>query len=154
MKNGFTLIELLVVVLIVGILSAIAIPQYTRAVEKSRVSEAVSVLRSMKDAQQAYRLINGEYASDINKLEIEFPGNDVMVSGDSRKNTKYYSYRAISGPDFYGVANRIPTNQYYIVIGSLRGFICRPYSDRGTDLCKSFGGASAGESGFESYFIY
>ena len=70
---GFTLIELLVVVLIIGILSAIALPEYTKAVEKSRVSEAVTQLRNLLIAQKAYKLANAGYATDLTMLDIELP---------------------------------------------------------------------------------
>jgi len=71
-NRGFTLIELLVVVLIVGILAAIAIPQYFKAVEKSRMSESMSVITSIKAAQERYLAGTGAYASDFNNLDISY----------------------------------------------------------------------------------
>ena len=58
-KNaGFTLIELLVVVLIIGILSSVALPQYQRTVLKSRAAEAWSTLGAIQTAVAAYCLEN------------------------------------------------------------------------------------------------
>ena len=63
-KQAFTLIELLVVVLIIGILAAVALPQYKKAVVKSRVATILPILSSMLKAQEAYYLENGNYTSD------------------------------------------------------------------------------------------
>lgn len=58
--KGFTLIELLVVVLIIGILSSVALPQYTKAVEKSRQAEAWTTLKSINDAIKIYQMEKGD----------------------------------------------------------------------------------------------
>ena len=51
-QKGFTLIELMIVVAIIGILAAIAIPQYQNYVAKSQVSEAGTMLEQLKTNQQ------------------------------------------------------------------------------------------------------
>ena len=72
-KQAFTLIELLVVVLIIGILAAVALPQYTKAVEKSKATQALALIKTVVQAQDAYHLANGTYAQSFDELAVDIP---------------------------------------------------------------------------------
>ncbi|MBQ4493192.1 MAG: prepilin-type N-terminal cleavage/methylation domain-containing protein [Elusimicrobiaceae bacterium] len=72
-KKGFTLIEILVAVLIIGILSAIALPKYRVAVEKAHVSQVVSAIASIAEAQEVFYLANGRYTDSLSDLDITMP---------------------------------------------------------------------------------
>ena len=80
-KQAFTLIELLVVVLIIGILAAVALPQYQKAVLKSRYATVKSLATSVAKANEIYYLANGSYADSLDKLDIDMPaGKNETIS--------------------------------------------------------------------------
>ncbi len=151
MKKGFTLIELLVVVLIIGILSAIALPQYTKAVEKSRTGEALLTLKHAQQARYIEYLQNSSFdnasdvASDIMELNSGTWDSDGLTFC-----TKHFMY-GFDDPA-YSYAYRVTPNAdctdntdllYTLKLPTLpepTETTCFAYTDVGYAICKSLTG--------------
>ena len=102
MKRGFTLIELLVVVLIIAILSAVALPQYRIAIEKTKYVRLITSVDAIWKAQQIYYLANGEYATSFDNL-------DISLQGESRSSNCFSSvlHSCCMGLSTEGVFNNL-----------------------------------------------
>ena len=134
-KKGFTLIEMLVVVLIIGILAAIALPQYELSVEKTRASQALVALRSLKDSMEREKLARGQYPTVIEDIDITVPANqywtfsissDFSIFANRKSNTGGFNKSYLIAYRFDGITHRL---------------ICRSQEDieYGEKICKALG---------------
>lgn len=97
LRSGFTLIELLVVVLIIGILSAVALPQYEAAVMKSRVGAVMSNAKTLKNALELYYLENGSYPDDtLEDVDFRIDGCTLGTNGQLYCGKTMYDYNGHS----------------------------------------------------------
>ena len=140
---GFTLIELLVVVLIIGILAAIALPQYQVAVVKARYTQAILMGNALYQANQVYKMANGEYTDDLEKLDIQKPQNSDWGSCDLTYNNQEI------GCDIYK-----PFRMSYLIVMDTNARYCRWYEENkiADRICASLGGINRTDRG--TYFQY
>ncbi|MBO7238815.1 MAG: type II secretion system protein [Elusimicrobiaceae bacterium] len=150
-KQGFTLIELLIVVLIIGILCAAALPGYLQAIEKSRATEAINLIKSVNDGVYAYASEKNECPAKFSKLLITVPGT---VKTDTQIETKDFIYHLneatnalIPGTACGGVVAERKGGTYklwnpYKVIDTTtkkRTMACTASADKGIKACKALG---------------
>ena len=79
-KKGFTLLELIIVVIVIGVLATIAIPQYTKAVERAKGGKATSNLNLIRQAEHLYRANNDKYIAISNSNTVAGAGTEFSAS--------------------------------------------------------------------------
>ena len=157
--GGFTLIELLVVVLIIGILAAMAMPQYFKAVERSRMTEAITIMDSVVKAQRRKFMQTNRYANEFEGLDVSpkgATGRIYYTKGDpvtgagggngfrmtlsmngSFRSSEMNAVRMVDGN------YRHPSLQYQYALERYYqsdNFSCRGYNQAGRELCADFCG--------------
>ena len=154
MNKGFTLVELLTVVLIIGVLTSVALPQYMRSVERSRATEAMSVVKAINDAVYAYaagRTGANACPNSFKKLVVSIPGS--MTNSTTLKTSNFIyelnkaTMAVIPGTDCAGVvATRNANGKFDYKIwnpyksgttGTSAALACTGSAGKGKEICES-----------------
>jgi len=104
-KSGFTLVEILIVVVILGILAAIVIPQFTEASTEAKESSLCTDLQTMRSQIELYKIQHND--------ELPGAGTASLVDALTEQTDIYGTTPPPDGADSYGpYIQKIPTNQF------------------------------------------
>ena len=156
--GGFTLIELLVVVLIIGILAAMAMPQYFKAVERSRMAEAITIMDSIVKSQRRKFMQTNRYAEDFRGLDVSpkgATGRSYYTKGDPVTGAggngfgidifvgERFSSGSVGAFRVFNGNHRHPSLQYQYYLSRYYqsdNVGCYAYNQAGRELCADFCG--------------
>ena len=153
---GFTLLEVLIVVLIIGVLSAIAVPQYQKAVLKSRYSAMMPIAKALAEGNEIYYMEHGNYSKDPTELPVH--GKASYPDG-----TKVLIYDE-DGLSYVRATNdSVPSARYLVYQKHSENFadttMCEANNDTANELCQALGGEevaggnSSGEDSWKAYLL-
>ncbi len=142
-KHGFTLIELLTVVLILGILTSFALPQYRKSIQRAAATNALINLKTIFDAAKRYNSSNSAWPSSFKGLDVEF------LDADTDGNIGDFRYSFSTSPNAVSACRIVGTaantafclRAYYskIVSGVQQRdvYTCTYLSNKYQSLCES-----------------
>ena len=157
-NSGFTLIELLIVVLIIGVLTAAAVPSFRQAIARVRYNKLLPVAKSVKTAEEAYYLANTKYTGELSELDVSLADaqeeNDFFFfGGDMKLSLNVDSTHENVRLTVDGLNNRYVS--YFDKSPNFPGEIhCEALSsdEKAKSLCELVGGTEHGSTG--SYTTY
>lgn len=156
--EGFTLMELLVVVLVIGVLAAVAVPQYQRSVDKSRYSTLMPVAASVRNAQETFYMASAAYSPDLSGLDVSLPG-EVHGSRAELGNGVNVEVSAENGNGFVSASKEGLDNKYVMYFANSANFPKEVHcealssSDRAKKLCTGLGGRELGAAGNYTKYV-
>ena len=158
--GGFTLIELLVVVLIIGILAAIALPKYEKAVNRARYTQAQTLLNSIWHAEQVYYMANGSYTTHFSDLDIDLPKKENIREESDGTRYRYNRGSCKLHGTGYGQCNiKVGKGLVWYMRRWTPGsgtfcWVYPPDNQQGHDLCRTMTGKEGTIDDSGMYVVY